>query len=98
MRIGMPCETKPGERRVALLPAQVRALCEAGHDVCFARGAGEGAGATDAEYAAVGASLVSHAESWDADLIVRVKELQPADREHLPPRAVLFSFHQLPNE
>ena len=42
MKVGVPTEVKPDEYRVALTPAGVRALSDAGHEVYVQRGAGEG--------------------------------------------------------
>ena len=49
MRIGIPNETAPGERRVALVPDIVRKLAAAGHEVVVEPGAGAGAGIPDAD-------------------------------------------------
>ena len=57
MRIGVRRERAPGERRVALVPDEVSALREAGHEIVVEAGAGAGAGYDDAEYAAAGATL-----------------------------------------
>jgi alanine dehydrogenase len=76
MHIGLPKEIKDGEYRVALTPEAVGALARAGHAVTVQPGAGAGAGFADAEYAAAGAQL---GDPWAAALIVKVKELQPAE-------------------
>src|SRR5437867_2937118 len=52
--VGAPKEIKPGEQRVALTPAGVRALVERGHDVLIEAGAGTGSGLRDDEYTAHG--------------------------------------------
>jgi alanine dehydrogenase len=98
MRIGIPRESKPGERRVALLPGAVAALVAGGHEVRVACGAGEGAGEDDAAYAAAGARLVADREAWEADLVVKVKEIQPAERDRLVPGCALFAFQHLVGE
>lgn len=75
MLIGVPTEIKPNERRVGLTPDSVHALADAGHEVLVQRGAGEGAGFGDAEYADAGARLAGVEEVWDAaELVVKVKE------------------------
>jgi alanine dehydrogenase len=48
--IGVPREIKPGEERVALTPAGVRALVQAGHRVLVEPGAGAGSSIRDEEY------------------------------------------------
>ncbi len=59
MRIGVPTETAPGERRVALVPDGVRRLVDAGAEVLVESGAGERAAFPDALYAEAGARLAS---------------------------------------
>lgn len=98
MIVGVPRETKAGERRVALLPDAARSLVAAGHEVRVAEGAGAGVGASDADYGNAGARVTSPAQAWDADLVVKVKEMQPADFEAAPPARAIFSFHHLPGE
>jgi len=97
-RVGVPRETKQGEKRVALLPAAVAALVKAGHAVLVEAGAGRGIGHGDDAYAAAGASIVSTAEAWSAGLIVKVKELQDAELDRVPRDRCLFGFHHLPGE
>src|SRR5450755_4702337 len=74
MIVGVPRETFPGERRVALVPAAVPNLTKAGLEVVIEAGAGVEAGYPDADYAAKGAQIV--AERADvfrtADIILQV--------------------------
>ncbi len=81
MIVGVPKETKRDEYRVAMLPVGVEELVRAGHRVLIEQGAGLGSGLIDSAYAEHGAELVSEAaEVFDrADLIVKVKEPQPAE-------------------
>ncbi|TML65836.1 MAG: NAD(P)(+) transhydrogenase (Re/Si-specific) subunit alpha, partial [Actinobacteria bacterium] len=58
MRLGVPKETVPGERRVALVPEAVGRLAGAGFEVAVERGAGEAASFPDEAFAEAGASLV----------------------------------------
>jgi alanine dehydrogenase len=58
MIIGVPREIKDQEFRVALLPSAAYQLVQRGHQVVVERGAGMGAGFTDAEYQKAGATLV----------------------------------------
>jgi hypothetical protein len=62
MRIGVPAEVKPGEGRVALTPAGVRELVRRDHPVYVQAGAGAGSRLSDEQYAAQGATIVSHAD------------------------------------
>jgi proton-translocating NAD(P)+ transhydrogenase subunit alpha len=57
MRVAVPKETAPGERRVALVPETVSKLRAAGFEVRVERGAGAAAGFTDEDYAGAGAEL-----------------------------------------
>ena len=70
MRIGVPTETAPGERRVALVPEIVRKLVQAGHEVVLEPGAGGEAGIPDADYEEAGATLAGN--PYDADVVVKV--------------------------
>ena len=56
LRIGVPIETAPDERRVALVPEIVRKLTGQGHEVVIEAGAGAGAGLPDALYTEAGAT------------------------------------------
>ncbi len=97
MRVGVPKEIKTHEYRVGLTPASVREVRAHGHEVIVERGAGLGAGVSDAEYGAVGARLVDTADEVfaAADLIVKVKEPQAVERKKLRPGQVLFAYLHL---
>ena len=81
MTIGVPREIKPQEHRVALLPSAAYQLLRRGHAVVFESGAGIGAGFSDDDYLAAGATLApDHAAVFAAaDLIVKVKEPLPSE-------------------
>ena len=70
MIIGVPRETKPGERRIALLPEAVQAITGDGHDVQVETRAGQGIGIDDDAYRAAGADVVTRRDAWDAELVV----------------------------
>lgn len=73
MRVGVPREVVPGERRVALVPDSVARLVKDGIDVLVQTGAGEEAGFGDAAYAEVGATVSDDASAvWTSDLVVKV--------------------------
>jgi H+-translocating NAD(P) transhydrogenase subunit alpha len=74
MIVGVPRESFPGERRVALVPAVIPTLAKAGLDVVVHAGAGIEAGYPDADYAAKGAKIVAdRAEVFRAaDIIVQI--------------------------
>jgi len=94
MIVGVPAEVKADEYRVALLPVGAEELTQAGHAVLLEAGAGLGSGIADALYEAAGATIVAAAaEVWDrADLIVKVKEPQPAEYPRLRPGQVVFTY------
>lgn len=97
MRIGIPREIKVHEYRVAMVPAGVRELVAAGHEVLVESNAGAGIGATDLQYAAAGATIArSAAEVFAAaELIVKVKEPQPRECAMLRQGQVLFTYLHL---
>jgi alanine dehydrogenase len=97
MRIGVPREIKVHEYRVGLVPAGVRELTVAGHEVIVESGAGAGIGVDDAHYEACGAKVVPTASSVfsNAEMIVKVKEPQPKECAMLRPGQVLFTYLHL---
>jgi H+-translocating NAD(P) transhydrogenase subunit alpha len=73
MRVGVPKETAPGERRVALVPEVVKRLSGLGLEVVVQAGAGDGAQIPDAAFTDAGAKLASDPnEVWQADVVVKV--------------------------
>ncbi|MBV9221155.1 MAG: alanine dehydrogenase [Methylobacteriaceae bacterium] len=97
MRVGVPKEIKNNEFRVGLTPSSVAELVHHGHQVLVEKGAGEGSGLTDAEYAAAGATVAEGAKKIfaDADMIVKVKEPLAAERKLLKQGKVLFTYLHL---
>ncbi|HYN60453.1 MAG TPA: alanine dehydrogenase [Rubrivivax sp.] len=97
MLIGVPKEIKNHEYRVGLTPASVRELVTHGHAVRVQAGAGAGIGAADADYIAAGASIAADAAALfaNAEMIVKVKEPQAAERAMLRPGQVLFTYLHL---
>ena len=71
MRIGVPKESRPGERRVAATPKTVEQIVKLGYDVSIESGAGVGASFDDAAYQAAGAEIVGD-EVWDAEVILKI--------------------------
>jgi len=99
MKIGVPKEIRPGERRVAATPESVSRLIKLGFDVTLESGAGGGAAFPDADYEKVGATVVEGAAAlWGgADIVLKVQppEQHPArghEAEMLREGAVLVSF------
>ena len=97
MLIGVPKEIKNHEYRVGMAPASVREAIKHGHQVMVETVAGEGIGASDADYAAIGAEIVdSAAEIFErAEMIVKVKEPQSGERAMLREGQILFTYLHL---
>jgi alanine dehydrogenase len=87
MLVGVPKEIKTKEFRVGLVPASVRELVNHGHRVFVESGAGLGIGFGDDAYTAAGAVIAGSAAAVFAavDMIVKVKEPQPAEIKLLRP-------------
>lgn len=96
MRLLVPGETRPGERRVAVLPSVVGKLRQLGYEVVVESGAGDLAFARDADYAAAGALVVPTSGMDDAfaaaDVVASVRPLDYARAKRLHPGAVAISF------
>lgn len=97
MRIGVPKEVKIREYRVGLTPVSVRELVARGHDVIVQTDAGDAIGLTDEQYRTAGAEIVAQASEIFscADMIVKVKEPQPAECEMLRPGQILYAYLHL---
>jgi alanine dehydrogenase len=97
MRIGVPREIKVHEYRVGLVPAGVRELVTAGHEVLVESSAGNGIGVDDAQYRAAGATIAASAAEVfaRADMVVKVKEPQPAECAMLRKDQLLFTYLHL---
>ena len=95
MIVGVPRETFPGERRVALVPSVVPTLAKSGLDVIVEAGAGLEAGYPDADYVAKGAKIVAErAEVFrTADIIVQV--LAHGSNDKTPRRHDLVKFYPI---
>jgi len=97
MRVGVPKEIKDHEFRVGLVPQTVAELTARGHDVLIETQAGLGAGLSDDDYRAAGATIVPEAADVFArsDLIVKVKEPLPPERAMLRRGQILFTYLHL---
>ena len=97
MRIGVPKEIKVHEYRVGMTPPAVREAVHHGHQVFVQKGAGFGIGLFDEQYEAAGAKLLDTAEEVfaTADMIVKVKEPQPAEWKMLRENQILFTYLHL---
>ncbi len=97
MRIGVPREIKVHEYRVGLVPAGVRELTAAGHEVLIETGAGNGIGVDDAQFRAAGGTIAANAAEvfQRAEMVIKVKEPQPVECAMLRPGQVLFTYLHL---
>ncbi|AWV08611.1 alanine dehydrogenase [Marilutibacter maris] len=97
MRIGVPSEIKVHEYRVGLIPSSVQELVHHGHEVVVQAGAGLGAGLTDDDYVAAGATILGTAEEVfaQADMIVKVKEPLAEERKRLRKGQILYTYLHL---
>jgi H+-translocating NAD(P) transhydrogenase subunit alpha len=91
MKVGVPKESAPGERRVALVPESVGRLGAAGSDVTVEAGAGAAAGFADAAYADAGATVADDPYAG-ADLIARVRKPATHEVARLTQGVVLVGF------
>ncbi len=100
MIVGVPRETFPGERRVALVPGAIAPVLKAGAEVVLEAGAGESAGFPDEEYAAKGVRAGATREELfqAADVVLQVRclganpEAGRADLERMRPGQVIIGF------
>src|SRR6476619_8226428 len=97
MRIGVPKEVKGHEYRVGMTPASVREAVEHGHQVYVEHDAAARQGITDKDYERAGATLLATGADVfaTADLIVKVKEPQPAECAMLRDGQTLFTYLHL---
>ncbi|WP_082233593.1 alanine dehydrogenase [Halobacillus massiliensis] len=99
MKIGVPTEIKNNENRVAMTPAGVMTLIEAGHDVFIQKGAGLGSGFSDDHYVGAGARLVDTAqEAWAQEMVMKVKEPLPEEYGYFYEGLILFTYLHLAAE
>ena len=92
MRVAVPKEIKDGEKRVALVPDIISKLTKAGLDVVIESGAGLTAQASDQDFIAAGAQIKSGDVLKDADVVLSVQPLTPAQMNSLKKGAITISF------
>jgi alanine dehydrogenase len=97
MKLGCPKEIKPQEFRVGMTPNAAAEAVLRGHSVVIEKGAGLGAGFADRDYEAAGAAMLDTAANIfaKADMIVKVKEPQAAERKMLREGQLLFTYLHL---
>src|SRR5690606_27471000 len=97
MRVGCPSEIKNHEYRVGLTPGSVREYVAHAHTVIVQSGAGAGIGAADNACRPAGAEIARTAEEvfTRSDMIVKVKEPQPAEWAQLREDQILYTYLHL---
>ena len=97
MRVGVPKEVKSHENRVGLVPAAAEEFGHHGHQVIVESEAGGEIGFSDDDYRAAGAEIAPDAKVVfaTADMIVKVKEPQPAEVDMMRPGQILFTYLHL---
>jgi len=97
MKIGVPREIKNNENRVALTPAGVLTLHQAGHEIFVEKDAGVGSGFTDQDYRDAGAVILEEArETWEtAEMVMKVKEPLPSEYGYFRENLILFTYLHL---
>jgi alanine dehydrogenase len=97
MRIGVPKEVKDHESRVGIVPAGVKALADAGHQVMVETRAGDLSSMPDSEFKQAGAEIVgAAAEVWGrAEMVVKVKEPMESEFGFLRDGLLLFTYLHL---
>ncbi|MBB5172589.1 alanine dehydrogenase [Texcoconibacillus texcoconensis] len=99
MMIGVPKEIKNNENRVALTPAGVDALVQAGHNVYVETTAGFGSGFSDEDYIHAGAKIVNTpAEAWASEMVMKVKEPLSEEYDYFREGLILFTYLHLAAE
>jgi len=99
LKIGVPREIKNNENRVAMTPAGVVTLTNAGHEVFVETNAGTGSSFTDAQYKEAGARIVLSAkEAWSQQMVMKVKEPLPEEYEYFFDGLILFTYLHLAPE
>ena len=92
MRIAVPKEIREGEKRVALVPDIINKLTRLGYEVSIESGAGTHSQATDEDFKSAGASIVNGDVLKDADVVLSVSSLTPAQMSSLKKGALTISF------
>ncbi len=93
MKIGIPKEIKDQEGRVAITPDGAYYLIQKGHQVFTETGAGLGSGFSNEQYQQAGARMVSTADAWAVDLVVKVKEPLEPEYQYLDKQIIFTFFH-----
>ena len=95
LTVGVPKETAPGERRVALIPDTVKRLTGSGVKVNVQRHAGTASGHNDDAYRSAGATIVDDAQqAFATDVVIKVQKPTPEETEMMRSGATLIALLQ----
>ncbi len=97
MTLGIPAETKKGERLVAASPKTVGQLVALGYEVIVEKGAGLEATFSDDDYAAAGATIGDANDAWKADVVTAVNAPGATELAKMRKGAVLISMMNAPS-
>jgi NAD(P) transhydrogenase subunit alpha len=89
VKVAVPKETAPGERRVALVPEIVSKLTASGIDVIVEAGAGAAASFSDEAFSESGAEL---GDPWSAEVVAKVRKPSAEESDRLQEGQVLIAF------
>jgi len=92
MRIGIPAETRPGEKRVAATAETVRKLVAAKHQIIVQSGAGLSSSITDEAYINAGAQIGLAADALDCDLVLKVRSPSTEECSQIKPGSVVVGM------
>ena len=91
MKLGVPKESAPGERRVAMVPDVAKRLAAKGVEVVVEEGAGQGARIPDQLFEDAGVQV---GDPWAADVVVKVTPPSPEEIGKLHDGSVFIGFLQ----
>ena len=95
MNIGIGKETNPNEKRVILLPQQLKPITSK-HKVFIEKGAGLDIGIADSEYEKTGARTANKEDVYGCELVVRLKGPREEELKLMKPHSIIFSMLHLP--
>ncbi|MGL4589837.1 MAG: alanine dehydrogenase [Mycoplasmatales bacterium] len=95
MKIGVVKEIKVGENRVGMTPENVARLVKLGNELVVEENAGIGSGFSNEEYIEAGATMVTQAEAWNVDMVVKVKEPQASEYGFFKKDLIVWGFLHL---
>jgi alanine dehydrogenase len=91
--IGVPCDNKDEEKRVALTPESVNLLVANDNEVIVQQGAGLGANYSDKDFSENGAKITdSPARVYSSDVVIKVAPFNEKETEYLKGNQIVMSF------